>query len=179
MRVLFGLLFLYSSVYAQKSSEEHLELENFQEEKVVGVKKIYSFFDGKTDIQDPFSLRDPFKRPPREVVKPKTGQQSGNPRKKVSGSRLDFLETLEPSQLLIKGVFVGKNRRAIVRDGTNKDAENFLLAEGMKLGRNKAEVKAILPGGVIIVEKIVNIYNEVEYLETIIPISGELEYNGK
>ena len=41
----------------------------------------------------------------------------------------------------------------------------------MKIGRDKIEVKAILPGGMILVEKITNIYGDDEYIETVIPIS--------
>ena len=41
----------------------------------------------------------------------------------------------------------------------------------MTLGSNEAEIKAILPGGLILAEKVVNIYGETEYLETVIPIS--------
>jgi type IV pilus assembly protein PilP len=40
----------------------------------------------------------------------------------------------------------------------------------MKLGENNAELRAILPGGLILVEKNINIYGEEEYLETVIPI---------
>ena len=45
------------------------------------------------------------------------------------------------------------------------------VKEGMTLGPNDAEIKAILPGGIILAEKVVNIYGETEYLETVIPIS--------
>ena len=41
----------------------------------------------------------------------------------------------------------------------------------MKIGEDGAELKAILPGGIIVVEKIVNVYGQEEYLETVIPIS--------
>ena len=49
--------------------------------------------------------------------------------------------------------------------------QQLILREGMKIGKSNAELKAILPGGVIFVEKITNVYNEIEYLETVIPIS--------
>jgi hypothetical protein len=41
----------------------------------------------------------------------------------------------------------------------------------MKLGANKATLRAILPGGLVLVEKNTNIYGEDEYLETVIPLS--------
>ena len=51
--------------------------------------------------------------------------------------------------------------------------DTYLLKEGMRLGLDNAEIKAILPGGIVVVEKIRNVYNQEEYLETIIPISSE------
>ena len=47
----------------------------------------------------------------------------------------------------------------------------IIIKEGSKLGPDNAEVKAILPGGIILVEKIVNVYGQEEYLETVVPIS--------
>jgi type IV pilus assembly protein PilP len=64
---------------------------------------------------------------------------------------------------------VGKERRALARVAGRPDV--LVLREGMKLGRDNAELKAILPGGIILVEKLVNVYGEEEYLETVIPIS--------
>ena len=48
-----------------------------------------------------------------------------------------------------------------------------MLREGMKLGPERAELKAILPGGIVVVEKIKNIYNQEEYLETVIPVTDQ------
>ena len=169
--VLLGLLFSYSSLYAQMNSQEDQQLEDSQKEKIVKTKKISNFFEGKTDIEAPLSLRDPFKSPVAGDGESKANVLLGSRQRDILNSRLNFLETLEPSQLSIKGIFIGENRRAIARAATKGGNSNFLLEEGMKLGKNKAEVKAILPGGIIIVEKIVNIYNQEEYLETVIPIS--------
>jgi type IV pilus assembly protein PilP len=47
----------------------------------------------------------------------------------------------------------------------------IILKEGMKIGQDEAELKAILPGGIVLVEKIVNVYGQEEFLETVIPIS--------
>ena len=52
--------------------------------------------------------------------------------------------------------------------------EIYLLREGMKVGEDKSEIKAILPGGIVVVEKIRNIYEQDEYIETVIPFSGGL-----
>ena len=48
---------------------------------------------------------------------------------------------------------------------------NYYIKEGMRIGTNSAEVKAILPGGIVLVEKIRNVYDLDEYLETVIPVS--------
>ncbi|AYF43175.1 hypothetical protein BALOs_0154 [Halobacteriovorax sp. BALOs_7] len=76
---------------------------------------------------------------------------------------------------------MGKNPRAIVTEVDEKENENngaaaekrevVIIKEGMKIGPDQVEVKAILPGGVVLVEKIINVYDEEEYLETILPLS--------
>ena len=43
----------------------------------------------------------------------------------------------------------------------------------MVIGENNAVIKAILPGGVVLVEKIKNVYEQDEYLETILTITPE------
>ena len=53
------------------------------------------------------------------------------------------------------------------------DSNVYYIKEGMKLGENGAEVKAILPGGIVLVEKIRNVYDQDEYLETVIPVSND------
>ena len=46
------------------------------------------------------------------------------------------------------------------------------LKEGMTLGTQNAVVRAILPGGIVLVEKISNVYGQEEFFETVIPIVG-------
>jgi type IV pilus assembly protein PilP len=69
----------------------------------------------------------------------------------------------------------GKERRAMAKLASNGvvGSDVFYLKEGMKIGPNSAEVKAILPGGVVLVEKIRNVYDQDEYLETVLPLSNE------
>ena len=64
---------------------------------------------------------------------------------------------------------------AIVFTAENVKPLSFILKEGMSLGKNKAELKAILPGGIVLVEKFKNVYDQDEYLETIIPVSRTVE----
>lgn len=130
------------------------------------------FFEGKTKIPDPFSLRDPFSVP---IMKRK--QSSKKQINKIRGeiNVEEFLKTIDLSSVVIVGVLLGKDRRAIMRifeetsQGISK--ETYILKEGMKVGPEGSELKAILPGGVVFVEKLKNVYDEEEYIETVIPIS--------
>jgi len=128
-----------------------------------------NFFLGKTKIKDPFSLRDPFKSPLQK------GQKKQNIKKGIIKNgiftNLSSVEGVTLDQIKIVGILVGKERRAMARIGANPNP--VILKEGMILGEDGAELKAILPGGIVLVEKIVNVYGEEEYLETVIPISEE------
>ena len=157
-RILFSLLCLSLCSYAQQGPPD------IKTNKV----NVHDFFKEKTDIPDPLSLRDPFKPPFIKGVVSKAKIVSGVLRDGVFTNAPRW-EDISLGQITIKGVYVGENRRALASIGGSKGG--VLLKEGMKLGRGGAEVKAILPGGVVIVEKIINIYDQEEYLETIIPIS--------
>ena len=132
----------------------------------------YKFFkDQKTVIKNPFKLRDPFKRPfrrgARKAKKRFGGTLSGN-----TFSNVASIEGVALDKIKIVGVLLGENRRAIAKvDG--KGNTTYVLKEGMKVGEDDAELRAILPGGIVLVEKIRNVYDQDEYLETIIPISEE------
>ena len=77
-------------------------------------------------------------------------------------------------EIKIIGIYLGKERRAIgVQSGNGPDSKPFIIKEGMKIGPDGIEVKAILPAGIVLVEKITNVYDEIEYLETIIPVSDD------
>lgn len=135
-------------------------------------KSLRNFFSEKTKIENPFNLRDPFKAPISE--KSDNKRQGRGFRVTGKGQYSNIVETpLEQIQLgdiRLVGVLIGKERRALVNlPGENKRI--IILKEGMKIGPEAAELKAILPGGIVLVEKIVNVYGEEEYLETVIPIS--------
>ncbi len=126
------------------------------------------FFKNKTKIERPFELRDPFK--PAQVKADKSTKRNQN----YSGSNGTYTNIQESKidniqSLKVVGVLIGKERRALV---TNSDSKGVVIVkEGMKVGQDGAELKAILPGGIILVEKIVNVYGQEEFLETVIPIS--------
>lgn len=136
-----------------------------------------SFFKNKTQIDNPFSLRDPFKAPPRQK------SQSARKRLYEEGkfSNVPTIESVPIKNIKITGVFIGKERRAVARVAGINDEKNstVILREGMKLGQDGAELKAILPGGIVLVEKIINVYGQEEYLETIIPIVEDAEADKK
>jgi hypothetical protein len=117
----------------------------------------------KTNIKDPFKLRDPFKS--SSVSKRKEGKKTA-----ITGfNNQDLLINANADNIKVVGVFVGAEKRAFAQ--VNKGPV-VLLKEGSKIGSldNDITVKAILPGGVVIVEKITNVYNQVEYLESVIPV---------
>lgn len=129
-------------------------------------KKLESFFKEQTTIKDPFSLRDPFQAPKLSTKK----QQERKQRMKgVWDFEQKLTEDVKLEEIKITGVLIGANRRAIMRIGNFK--KPFTFKEGDKLGPNGPEIRAILPGGIILVEQINNIYGEPEYIETVIPIS--------
>lgn len=132
-------------------------------------KKTYKFFkNNKTTIQNPFEMRDPFRRPQRKRKSVKKDSFKSYLKGSTFTNIPDITE-FSLDQIKIVGVMIGKERRAMAKVGSLSHI--FILKEGMKLGKDEAEIKAILPGGVVLVEKIRNVYDQHEYLETIIPVS--------
>lgn len=131
--------------------------------------EVDEIFKEVTAIKDPARLRDPFKAPKTKKIKEKKiiNNKVGN----GIYSNIANIGKIELEELKIIGVLIGKVRRAIAKIGKGK--ETYILKEGMKIGENNAELKAIVPGGVILVERITNIYGQEEYLETVVPISKE------
>lgn len=133
--------------------------------------KLPEFFQRtKTTIKDPFEMRDPFKRKAQKL-KSSSSRDYGFDR--TVFSNLPSLEGVPLDKIKIIGVILGSDRRAIAKMGAENSLETFIVKEGMKLGLNKAEVKAILPGGIVLVEKIKNVYDQEEYIETIMPVTVE------
>ncbi|WP_408098476.1 hypothetical protein ACJVC5_06070 [Peredibacter sp. HCB2-198] len=140
-------------------------------------KKIDTMFNNKTKIENPFELRDPFKAPvsKSEGGKDKKGGFYVSGKGQYSNIGDVALDQINVADIRLVGVLIGKERRALI--ATGKEAKEgakgpvIILKEGMKIGPDAAELKAILPGGIVLVEKIVNVYGEEEYLETVIPIS--------
>jgi len=128
----------------------------------------YNLFKSKTYVKNPLDLRDPFKR---KINKKKSQIK----RESSDGYYTNFISSIENKPLesiRVVGVMIGAERRAMAK--VQGDKENiYYLKEGMKVGPNGAEVKAILPGGVVLVEKIRNVYDQDEYLETVIPVSDD------
>jgi Tfp pilus assembly protein PilP len=137
-------------------------------------EKQYSLFKSKTYVKNPMDLRDPFKR---RISKKKAQQKARNNIDGVYTNTNTSIENKPLESLRVVGVMIGAERRAMIRvagEGTDKTpGEIYYIKEGMKLGSNGAEVKAILPGGIVLVEKIRNVYDQDEYLETVIPVSSD------
>lgn len=151
------LLLFITSLFAQNNPQ------------AVALMQEKIFFKDKTKIKNPFEIRDPFKAP---VRKRRDAEQKKLFQEGVF-SNIPGIENVPIKNIKITGVFLGRERRAIAKIigvGTDKNS-TVILKEGMKLGQDDAELKAILPGGIVLVEKIINVYGQEEYLETIIPIS--------
>ncbi|MCO4792682.1 MAG: hypothetical protein KC493_03160 [Bacteriovoracaceae bacterium] len=138
----------------------------------------FNFFKNqKTFIKNPFELRDPFRRPKSKQARSK------NKKKKIGGgfSNAPTLDGIELKNIRIVGILLGGTRRAIAKVVTGKKGDGggealsedtYVLKEGMVMGDNQAEIRAILPGGVVLVEKLRNVYDQDEYLETILPLQS-------
>lgn len=129
------------------------------------------FFRNKTKIDNPLELRDPFKSP---AVKSEGSKNRGGFFRSSTGQYSNIVESavdaINLQELKVVGVLIGKERRVMIQ-ARESDKNVIILKEGMKIGPDSAELKAILPGGIILVEKIINVYGQEEFLETVIPIS--------
>lgn len=131
------------------------------------------FKNSQSRIKDPFKLRDPFKRKTLKLKNDK--KRYGGFLQNNTYSNLPTINRTSLENIRIIGVLLGKDRRAIAKTTNNagKLSKNtYILKEGMRLGENNAEIKAIVPGGIVLVEKITNVYDQDEYIETVIPVSN-------
>ena len=139
-----------------------------QEKTDTSKKRKKSFRIEGSVIENPLDLRDPFKK------KRVTGEKKKSTYKTIlvdnSFNNLPDISDTPLKSIKIVGILLGKKRVAMAKAG--KSQEVYLLREGMKIGVDKAEIRAILPGGIVVVEKIRNVYEEDEYIETVIPFSG-------
>ena len=127
---------------------------------------IDNIFKDHTAIKDPFKVRDPFQPPKFSTSGQKERRQKADG---VWDYEEKLLKNIPIEKIKITGVLIGKNRRVIIRPGDDK--KTFTFKEGETIGPGGPEIKAILPGGIILVEQINNIYGQPEYIETVIPIS--------
>lgn len=157
MKLAFGLLLLSIGAKAAPTNDD-----------------LNKFFKEKTKIENPFELRDPFKSPLGKIDKAKAQNDKEKYFSNGKGSYSNIAETntsdLDVYNMRVNGVLIGKERRALV-SANSGSTDIIILKEGMKIGPDGVELKAILPGGIVLVEKITNVYGQEEYLETVIPIS--------
>lgn len=131
----------------------------------------YNLFKSKTYVKNPLDLRDPFKRKINKK-KPQIKKENADGADGYYTNIISSIENKPLESIRVVGVMIGAERRAMAKIQGDKD-NTYYLKEGMKVGPNGAEVKAILPGGVVLVEKIRNVYDQDEYLETVIPVSDD------
>ena len=135
-------------------------------------KSTPAVLNGKSSIKNPLELRDPFKKELRR----KRRSKADYPGTRTVFTNIQTIDNTPLDRIRITGILIGDDRRAVAKtvDSSGKIGEqSYILKEGMKLGENGAEIKAILPGGIVLVEKIRNVYDQDEYLETIIPVSSD------
>ena len=75
------------------------------------------------------------------------------------------------NKIQVSGVLIGNKRRAMIKVSGDVGEKVYTYREGDVLGDKGPEIKAILQGGIILVEQIDNAYGQSEYIETVIPIS--------
>lgn len=155
------LLWLFSAFFVSSITLSQDETST-EEVEASDTPKVLDVIKNSTNIDQPFRLRDPFKIPVKKKVKSK------NIGGKKLGKEVD-LKSINLDTIKVVGILVGEKRRAFVK--SEKDV--IILKEGDKLGAEEITLKAILPGGIVFVESIVNVYGQVEYIETIIPISED------
>ena len=170
------LNFYLSHILLISSFLVHAAVEKRSDQETSQPDKEYTFFKGeKTTIKNPFELRDPFKE---EGMKRASNKKAIGNNSIAEGNLFSNVPTVESISSLDKikviGVLLGKDRRALVRL-TGEKSNIIILREGMKVGIDNIELKAILPGGDVFVEKIKNVYDQDEYLETVIHVSSEKE----
>lgn len=157
--LILSLFFISLTSYAQEDTERE-----------------YNLFKSKTYVKNPLDLRDPFKRKINKKKSP-SHSKAQNHLDGIYSNVNTSLENRSIESLRVTGVVLGAERRAIIKIITTgsdeKDNNIYYLKEGMHVGENGAEVKAILPGGIVLVEKIRNVYDQDEYLETVIPVSND------
>ena len=133
-------------------------------QRIPAASKIKSFIEDLTNIEEPLSLRDPFKQP-MSKIKSKNLKETKTIRNTLSnladpkGIKVGEIEK-------VTGTLIGNDRRAFV----SVKGKMFTLKEGF-IDADGIELKAILPGGLIFVEKLVNVYGQEEFIETVVPIS--------
>jgi Tfp pilus assembly protein PilP len=165
MKKLIVLMFLFFNIFviAQESEEgDEFSVDDLPEQKDI--------FEGKTSIEKPTKLRDPFESP--EQTKKKQVEQATKKTELKNGvyTNAPTLESITLDTVKVRGVLMGAKTRALIADKSNMSA-TILAKEGDKINKGKVELKAILPRGVVFVEQITNVYGQFEYLETVVPIS--------
>ena len=140
-------------------------------------EKLPPFFDKvQTNIKSPMKLRDPFKSN-LTTVRPKMQEEKKKILKDGSYSNVPTLGKVSLDKIVIVGTLLGPTRIATAKIALapgqipGAEAPSYIIKEGMKLGKNNAEVRAIVHGGIILVEKVRNVYEQDEYIETIIPVT--------
>lgn len=100
-------------------------------------------------VQDLIKLRDPFKRP---VLKLEAGESKSE------------LESFSIDKFSLAGVLTGPRKtRAVV---VGPDGKTYVVGESTRIGLRKGVITQIRADRVVVVEKITNVFGEVERVES-------------
>lgn len=173
-RIVLSLIFFQILIGASLEAQEEVlgkVQEKVREEagkKLISNPKqkssVVDFIQKNTDLKEPWKLRNPFKI----KLEKKKARQKQKVQQSLGSS--DLIKEIDPNAMKIIGVLAGKKKRAFAKFKNSV----IILKEGDKIGPDKVELKAILPGGIVVVDRFTNVYGQEEYLETIIPIGDEL-----
>lgn len=122
--------------------------------------KLDDIFRNKTSIKNPFSLRDPFQSP---KFKSATNRSRIDRTNGVLDNIPTYNEAFDVNKVIVVGVLIGKERRVVIKFGSDRGGQEtsmFTYREGDRIGNDGPEIKAILPGGIILVEQITNVYGQ-------------------
>ena len=129
-------------------------------------ERLEKIFEGKTDIEDISEIRDPFLKPPKEEGNVDLSKRNSG----IWDYEEKLTDKVNVNELEVTGVLIGPTRRVLIKP-KKSSSKTYRFEEGESVGTNGPVVKAILPGGVILAERINNIYGEPEFIETVVPIS--------
>lgn len=155
-----------------KPAERQKEQAENEESKSSQERSIQEILQSLTVIENVIDRRDPFEKfvPKFMMVAAPARKDDGN---KIVTANIPELERLPANSYKVQAVLLGDvYPRALVKTPQNN---TYIVKKGDKIGNRSGVVGRIDEGGLVVVEKVRNQYNEFSTIETLIEIdsSGE------